>query len=188
MEFLNRLIAATMVIAAGLATSVSTVSAQGATAPELTAAFLVNFVKFTTWPESALALDAPIALCVAGNDRVAVELETQTASLTIGGHPVAIRSVKHGSAITACHVFYVSDLDGKHVDQMLREAANQPILTVSDAKRFAERGGIAGFFVEQGKMRFAVNTAAADRARLRISSKLLSLSKIVKDERHADSR
>jgi YfiR/HmsC-like len=37
-------------------------------------------------------------------------------------------------------------------------------------------------FVENGKMRFALNPASAQRAGLRISSKLLALAKVVKDE------
>jgi hypothetical protein len=41
---------------------------------------------------------------------------------------------------------------------------------------------VGQLFVENGKMRFALNPAAAQRARLRISSKLLALAKVVKDE------
>jgi hypothetical protein len=52
---------------------------------------------------------------------------------------------------------------------------------VSDREHFAQSGGIAGLFVEQGRMRFAINVEAAQRCRLRISSRLLSLAKIVKD-------
>jgi len=38
------------------------------------------------------------------------------------------------------------------------------------------------FFVEDAKMRFVINTDAADRARLRLSSTLLTLAKIVRDQ------
>ena len=173
------------VLAISLSTNVRPGSAQSATGPELTAAFLVNFVKFTSWPESALAADAPIVMCVVGRDQVADAIEALTTRLTIGGRPVSIRRLRNGSAVGECHVLYVTDIDGKHSEHVLRDAASQPILTVSDVKHFAERGGIAGLFVEQGRMRFTVNTDAAERARLRISSKLLSLAKIVKDDHAA---
>ena len=62
--------------------------------------------------------------------------------------------------------------------------SNTPTLTVSDGAAFAEAGGTANFFVEDQKMRFAINPEAAERARLRVSSKLLSLAKLVKDERN----
>jgi hypothetical protein len=54
-----------------------------------------------------------------------------------------------------------------------------PILTLSDTADFAERGGIANFFIDDGRLRFSVNPGAATRARLQISSRLLSLAKIV---------
>jgi hypothetical protein len=57
-----------------------------------------------------------------------------------------------------------------------------PTLTVSDLPDFAQSGGIVNFIVEDERMRFVINTDAADRARLRFSSKLLSLARIVKDQ------
>ena len=43
---------------------------------------------------------------------------------------------------------------------------------------------VANFFVDHGKMRFAVNIESAHRARLQVSSRLLGLATIVKDEPH----
>ena len=42
--------------------------------------------------------------------------------------------------------------------------------------------GIAGMYVQDGKMRFAINVEAAQRARVHLSSRLLSLATIVKDD------
>ena len=38
------------------------------------------------------------------------------------------------------------------------------------------------FFIEQNKVRFAVNRRAAERANLKIDAKLLSLAKLVDDD------
>ena len=54
--------------------------------------------------------------------------------------------------------------------------------SVSDCARFARLGGVANFFVEDGRLRFAVNVDAARRASLHISSRMLMLATIVKDE------
>jgi len=40
---------------------------------------------------------------------------------------------------------------------------------------------VAQLILENNRMRFAINLAAAQRARLQLSSKLLSLATIVKD-------
>jgi hypothetical protein len=57
------------------------------------------------------------------------------------------------------------------------------VFTVSDADGFAESGGVAQLIVEDKRIRFSINIAAALRRRLTISSKLLSLATIVKDRR-----
>ena len=61
----------------------------------------------------------------------------------------------------ACHVLYLAGLDEKRVRQIIDELKNAPVLTVSDGEAFARNGGIAGLFVEQGRVRFAINVEAA---------------------------
>ena len=55
----------------------------------------------------------------------------------------------------------------------------QPVLTVGETEHFAANGGIIGFCLEVKKVRFEINLAAADRAGLKISAKLLTLAKTV---------
>jgi len=57
-------------------------------------------------------------------------------------------------------------------------------LTVGEAEGFAVLGGIINLTVEGNKVHFEVNRLAADRAGLRISSRLLSLAKIVTERNH----
>jgi hypothetical protein len=155
-------------------------SAQSASAPDLTAAYLTNFVKFTVWPDEALPADAPLVLCVEGSARVADALEEITRSQKIAGHPLIVRRVKANDPLQTCHVLYASALARARADRLLQTTATLPILTVSDSTEFTRRGGIVSFFVEKERLRFAVNPDAANRAGLRISAKLLSLSTIVR--------
>ena len=57
-----------------------------------------------------------------------------------------------------------------------------PVLTVGEADRFARRGGMIGFFFEDNRVRLEVNRAAAERAGLRVSSKLLAVARLVKPD------
>jgi hypothetical protein len=54
---------------------------------------------------------------------------------------------------------------------------------VGETTGFSSHGGVAGFFVEQGRVRFEINPDAAKRARLAVSSRLLALARIVTDSR-----
>ena len=58
------------------------------------------------------------------------------------------------------------------------------MFTVSDADGFAESGGVAQLIVEDSRMRFCdQHRRGAPRGASSISSKLLSLATIVKDDR-----
>ena len=54
------------------------------------------------------------------------------------------------------------------------------VLTVGDTADFASEGGIIGLRLDGERIRLSVNLTAAERAKVRISSRLLSLATIIK--------
>jgi hypothetical protein len=144
------------------------------------AAFLYNFAKFTEWP--ALASDAALTLCVVGDGRIAAALVDTVRNQRIGAHPIDARSIANDAPLQSCDVLFVSTSETRRAMAILDTLRTLPILTVSDGKDFSRSGGIIEFFVEGGHMRFAINTDAAGRSGLRLSSRLLGLAKIVRDD------
>jgi hypothetical protein len=63
---------------------------------------------------------------------------------------------------------------------ILGEIKTTGVLTVGETETFASEGGVVNFRIEAGSVRIQVNVDAAEQAKLRISSKLLSLAQIVK--------
>jgi hypothetical protein len=175
---IRRHIVASLALAAVLVGGVPS-HAQNASVADVSAAYIVNFVRFTTWPADVLAPGAPVVICVGGSDWVADALAQLTRNQEIDKRPLAIRRTSPDGSIDGCHVYYGSNLNGVRAERLLRTTASLPILTMSDATDFAERGGIANFFIEDGKLRFAVNPNAATRAGLHISSRLLIRARIV---------
>lgn len=161
-------------------------AAQGITAPELKAAFLYNFAKFTNWPDDVVVVNGALVLCVAGDGAVGDALERVSTGHSIDGHPVLITRGQI-DGLPRCHVLYASGLDAKQSVRLLDSLKGLAVFTVSDFNQFAQLGGVAQFFVEDGRMRFAINPDAAERAHLVLSSKLLSLAKLVKDDRNASN-
>jgi hypothetical protein len=147
--------------------------------PTLKAAFLYNFAKFAEWPADAPS--GALTLCVLGDAAVADALEATTKGHAIGSRDIVVSRVKSGG-LHGCHLLYVSGADAKRSAQILDELKGAAVFTVGDRDQFPEAGGIAGFFVDGAKLRFAINVDAAQRARLRISSRLLSLAKLVKED------
>ena len=82
------------------------------------------------------------------------------------------------TADTYLAAFAARDKAEKDVEGLLSEVGTG-VLTVGEAPGFLRAGGIIGFVVENRRVRFDVNQGAAARARLRISSKLLSVARSV---------
>lgn len=147
---------------------------------DLQAAFLLNFVRFTEWPNAAV--DAPLTLCVAGDSGVADALEKAVVGERAGGHALRVQRPGNRPEVT-CQLLFVDDAAVDERAELLRRVREHPVLTVSDRRGFARDTGIIELYTEDGRMRFAINVDAAQRARLRLSSRLLGLAKVVHDAR-----
>lgn len=153
---------------------------QDVTEVALKAAFIYNFAKFTEWPTDVLAASAPIAACVYGDQAVADALSRTVRGRQAGGHDIDVSLVTSTSdALKMCHLLYVSGVPAGQASEVAAALKASPVLTISDLDKFATTGGIAQFFVENGKMRFAINLGAARRARLQLSSRLLALAVVL---------
>jgi hypothetical protein len=171
------LIAAIAVIA-----SASFASAQSASAPALTAAFLYSFAKFTEWPADVIAAGDPLVLCVVNDGAVVEMLADLTKGRSIDGHALVVLTMKPDwTSLPSCRLLFTSGLDVKRSAALLESVAGKPVLTVSDSDKFTQLGGVAQLVVDKGTMGFSVNLDAMHRARILLSSKLLSLARIVKD-------
>jgi hypothetical protein len=156
------------------------VAAQAASPSALKAAFLFNFAKFAEWP--ALPADAPVRVCVAGDALVATALVDTLRGQSIETHGLqAIQLASDGSA-RGCQVLFLSAGEAGRAATLLSDATASPVLTVSDAEKFAQSGGMVELFVEGGRMKFAINVDAVQRSRIRLSSRLLGLARIVRDQ------
>jgi hypothetical protein len=161
--------------------SVTTVHAVAVTPAALKAAFIMNFVKFTEWPQATFPAGAPLVLCVAGDDAVADALLEIVSHQDGKGRPVEVRRLSAESAKAVCHVFY-SGGSGEASDKLVEGFKTARVLTVSDRKDFCKRGGVVELFVDDGQMRFAINIDTARTQDLQLSSRLLSLAKVVRND------
>jgi hypothetical protein len=160
----------------------SNLQAQPAGAPEhkLKAAFVYNFAKLAEWPEEAFTSQkAPLTIGILGTDHLGRMLEELVKNRRIEGRKIQVMRYKRLEDVGLCQVLFISDSEAERVQNIVRVLADRPILTVSDLPGFARQGGIIGLYQENDEMRFEVNRSAAKRANVRLSSKLLSLAKLI---------
>ena len=152
---------------------------------QVKAAFLYNFAKFVEWPPDASRdLSDPLTICIVGRDPFGTVLDEAVQGKTISGHKLVIRRSKAGQSWKGCQIAFISSSEGKDLPSVLEGSKRSGVLTVGDTEGFAQRGGMINFVVEQERVHFEVNVEAAERAGLKISSKLLSLAKIVREQDH----
>jgi YfiR/HmsC-like len=143
------------------------------------AVFLYNFVKFTDWKPFGPA--ESVTVCVIGDTRMAAVLVETVRGQRVEGHPLEIEAIGGDASLRPCHVLFISKSETGRSAAVSDGLKRLPILTVSDSVGFAQSNGIIEFYVDSGRMRFAINTDAAARAGLRLSAKLLVLARIVHD-------
>lgn len=144
-------------------------------------AFLLNFAKFVEWPAQAFKTpDAPIVICVLGQSPFGRELETAARATLVDRRPLIVRQVTEGRQSTECHIVFVSSAERKRSRMLLEAVQGGSVLTVGETEGFVASGGVVGFRLVGEKIRIEISTAAADRAGLHISAKLLSLAQVGK--------
>jgi hypothetical protein len=136
------------------------------------AAYVFNFMKFVEWPREAIAA-GPLTICVAGRNPFGPVLDEIVRGEEVADRPVAVRVILEPEP--GCHVLFVPD--GAATSAYLRAARTAPVLTVGETPDFISMGGIVRFVREGTNVRFEIDQEAADRVRLRVSSRLLRLAR-----------
>lgn len=153
--------------------------AQSSVADEypVKAAFLFNFAKFVEWPPLAFkGPEDPIAICVLGQNPFGSALENVVHDKTVANRAFVVREISNAQQAAKCQIIFVTALEQKHYRVLLEGLKAQSVLTVGEADDFSANGGIINFKLKDARVRIEIDANAAQRAGLRISSKLLSLA------------
>lgn len=165
-----------------LATGTSFLISAAHSADEIESAMLYNFVKFVEWPAGALGgTGAPVTVCVMGGAMVPV-LEAALRNKAVDGHPIGVRRLDASQDPRSCQILYVRVSDRKEAAKILQAARLAPILTIGERAQFSRQGGVIAFIRDGRRIRFEINLDAAERAGLQISSKLLQLAAIWRED------
>ncbi|HUK36104.1 MAG TPA: YfiR family protein [Vicinamibacterales bacterium] len=169
-----------MLVAIVLALSAS---ARAAEPPEyaVKAAYILNFIHLTRWPEDAFAQpSAPLHVCVVGSDVFGGLLDSTLNGETAGPHPLVVDHVSAEASLRSCHLAFVSRGATERALSELRELVTAPILTIGESDRLTGANGIITFVVDGQRVRFDVNRSAALSRHLTLSSRLLRVARVVR--------
>jgi len=184
-----------LLIAAGVMpllsrTAIPQVIDQGKAA-KVKAAYIYNFGKFVTWPDTAFQDEsAPVVIGVIGSQSFVDILDDTVRGKTVRGRKLLVKRVKFEKGkrvdgLRSCHILYISPSERDREHTILRALDKASVLTVGDEESFATNGGMIGLALREGRVVFYVNREAVKDAELKLSAKLLKLARLVRSHKRS---
>lgn len=189
------LIGALALLGAGLTSARDLRAATGGDSPgsrtteeereyQIKAAFLLNFIRYTTWPESAFeGPNDPLVLLVVGDDPFGKTLDETFKDEKVGNHRVVVRRVGQVPEAPAGHLVFCGRQSDEARARLIAACAKRPVLLVGESSGFAEDGACVNFYLQERKTRFEINVDALAAGELEMSPAVLKLARIVHTRR-----
>jgi hypothetical protein len=155
-------------------------------AQKVKAGMLVEFARYTTWPQHKF--QAPEDPVVLGELLEREKPRVQGRRVTVRKLPRLdledpAQAAQFSEQVTGLHELYLGDADRRKMREVLRRLEGEPVVTISQLPRFAEDGGMIGLFLDKGRFRFDINTGSIDAAALKLSARVLQLARrVIKQE------
>lgn len=144
---------------------------------QVKALFLVNFAKYVDWPPTAFSGgNAPIVIGVAGEDKFGDNFKQVIGGKTINDRPVVVKHVGSDQEYRSCHILFISASEKDRLAEILGAVAGSAVLTVGETDQFHAQDGMINLRKKDNKVRLEINLATAQRAGLKLSSKLLGVA------------
>jgi hypothetical protein len=143
----------------------------------LKAAIVFNLMLYAQWPaEPAAPATAPLVLCADANSKLWPHLRALQ-DRAVRQWKLSLRETPAGDVGKQCQALLVED--GASAALPARLGAGTPLLVVADTVR--AEGAMVTLEMVAGRVVFDVDLAAARRAGMQISSKLLRLARSVRE-------
>jgi len=146
---------------------------------QVQAAYIINFIKFTTWPPSAFKDDQQdIILGILDDDFIDDTLDKIDGRLIMNRHLQVIH-LNIDDNLQGCHLLYISSSNHRQLKQILAGIQGQPVLTISNMDNFASNNGIIQLKKIGDKIKLFINTTALSSANLQLRANLLKIATLI---------
>ena len=146
------------------------------------AAFVYQFLSYIDRPAGTLATGAPVIVGVLGAEQMAIELRRIAAGRTVDGHPVQVKVLSRNAPLDGVHVLFIGKAAARTQSVLASNAISRRIVAVTENDETTPEGCIINLVMVEGRVRFDVSLPAAQRAGVKLSSRLLSVARAVQAE------
>ena len=141
---------------------------------EVKAAMLLNFVRFTDWPEEAFASgESPFVIGVVGKDPFGAALDKAFSGKSVKGRSFLVKRLTPDQYLKSCHLLFIPATEKRRQRDLLDKLRGAPVLTVGETLDFRDHAGAVQFVLKDNSVGFNINLNAAKAGKLHISSNVL---------------
>jgi hypothetical protein len=141
---------------------------------EIKCGIIYNLAKYCDWE----SLRQPSGRFVIGVYRTkAFDLDIPSFNgRMLHGRTISVVQLKSEAEIANCQIAIIGDVGSDAIRRYNKLCRGSGTMLVGESDNFAEQGGMVGFLVRDGNVRFQVNLQAAQSVKVAVSSKLLILA------------
>ncbi len=142
------------------------------------AVMLRKFVEFVEWPEA----NAPRKLlranvCVYGDSDI---MDTAVVFSKTSEKSTLKYGMEHIDTLnfpaSKCQIVFIGNVSESAMGDAIEKLKTRSVLTISDSSEFVEKGGMVGFVVVDGRLRYNINNSAFNEAGLKVDAQLLEIA------------
>ena len=156
---------------------------MAASREEVKAAFILKFTSYIEWPaESFPDASAPLLIAAPERSPIYPPLASILKNATYGGRPVRLAPYVWPADVPAgAHIALVDFPSGVDVEKAVASIRGLApnALVIANMEGMGKKGAMLNFIMVQDRIKFEVNLEEVKKAKIVISSRLLSLATIV---------
>lgn len=140
------------------------------------ASYIFNFTRFVEWPTSTTSGDFIIGV-LGKNHPITAELNASASSRKVGSMSVKVVEFATVEDVKFCHILFVPDQKSALLKKVDVKFGNQGMLVLTEEQDWNPAEATINFMVLDSKLAFHVNEKSAVSKQLKLSEKLIALSK-----------
>ncbi|KAB1442151.1 YfiR family protein [Pseudodesulfovibrio senegalensis] len=138
---------------------------QGVEMDKLRSLFIKRMTKYVSWPVEKT--DKPLIVAATDAHSLRPYFEGQSSKFTLRQWPV-----------DECDILFLNNISPQTAAAIIKKLGERPILTVGQSSKLMEMGGMVNFRESNGRLKLQINAKAVNKAKLSISSRLMSLADV----------
>lgn len=181
-SFLLRVLALALLAVAFGAAAAQGVRPDTVAERRVKAAYVYRFAGYAQWPGDVFAArDAPLLIGVWAHDELADDLTLLVADRTVDGRRIEVRRIRDTDNPAGLHVLFVGRDRTARLAEATGSAPLRGTLVVTESPGALKQGGVINLLLSDGQVRFELSLEAAERHGLKLSSRLVAVSRRAQD-------